>query len=124
MRQTRRSYSRRREGQSASAVREHPAGEQEPRGAEEGEEEDRDTPRGALVEVTCVGGDATPPEENTDLLGFHPERAHLLLQGVYGDFMYHLNGSHLDGGIVDDAAKQRRRRRLAVQSASWYAAPS
>ena len=71
-----------------------------------------------------MGGNATPPEENADLLGFVPERAHLLLQGVYGDFPYHSDGSHLDGGIADDAAWQRRWRWLAAQSASWYATPS
>ena len=60
-----------------------------------------------------------PPEENVDLPGFHPERAHLLLQGVYGDFPYHNNGSHLDRGISDDAAWQRCWRRIASQSASF-----
>ena len=44
-----------------------------------------------------------PPEENADLLGFHPERAHLLFQEVYEDFPYHNDGEHLDGGITDDA---------------------
>ena len=71
-----------------------------------------------------MGGDSTPPEENADLLGFTLERAHLFLQGVYGDFPHHNNASHLDGGIADDAAWQRRWRRLAAQSASWYATPS
>ena len=100
-----------------------------------GEEEDGEIPTGPPVEVSCVGGDATPPEENSDLLGFHPERAHLLLQGVYGDFPHHNDGTHLDGGarwfssnlaggISDDAAWQRRWRRLAAQSVSWYATPS
>ena len=70
------------------------------------------------------GGDATPTEENTDLLGFTPEHAHLLLQGVYGDFPHHNNGSHLDGGIANNTAWQRRWRRLAAKSASWYATPS
>ena len=46
------------------------------------------------------GGDATPPEENADLPGFHPERVHLLLQGVYGDFPHCSDRSHLDWGIV------------------------
>ena len=39
-----------------------------------------------------MGGEATPPEENADLLGFTPERAHLLFQGVYGDFPHHNHG--------------------------------
>ena len=63
--------------------------EQEPEGAKEGGGRDGETPRGGPVEVTRVGGDATPPEENADLPGFTPERAHLLLQGVYGDFPHH-----------------------------------
>ena len=50
-----------------------------------------------------VGGDTSPPEENTDRLGFIPECAHLLLQGVYGDFPHHNDGAHLDVGIADDA---------------------
>ena len=53
-----------------------------------------------------------------------PERVHLLLQGVYGDFPHNNDGSHLDGGIADDAAWKRRWRRLAAQSASCYAMPS
>ena len=69
---------------------------------------DGEIPLGALVEVTRIGGDATPPEENADLPVFHSERAHLLLQGVYGDFRHHKDGSHRDGGIADDAAWQRR----------------
>ena len=47
-----------------------------------------------------------------------------LLQGVYGDFPHHNDGSHLDGGIADVAAWQRLCCRLAAQSASWYATPS
>ena len=58
-----------------------------------------------------------------DLPVFTPEREHLLLQGVYGDFLHHNDGSHLDGGIADNAAWQRRWRRLVAKSASWYATP-
>ena len=68
------------------------------------EEEEMERPHGVPVEVTRVGGDATPPEENADLLGLTPECAHLLLQGVYGDFPHHNDWAHLDGGIADDAA--------------------
>ena len=71
-----------------------------------------------------MGVDATPPEENADLPGFTPERAHLLLQGIYGDFPHHNSGSHLDRGIADDAAFQHCWCRLAAQSAIWYATPS
>ena len=65
-----------------------------------------------------------PPEKNADIPVFTPERVHLLLKGVYGDFLHHNNGLHLDGGIADDAAWQRHWHRLAVQSVSWYATPS
>ena len=54
-----------------------------------------------------MGGGATPPEGNADLLGFSTESAHLLLQGVYRDFLHHNNGSHLYGEIIDNAAWQR-----------------
>ena len=50
-----------------------------------------------------MGGDGPPPEENADLPDFTPERANLLLQGVYGEYLHHNNGSHLDGGFVDEA---------------------
>ena len=53
-----------------------------------------------------------------------PERVHLLLQGVYGEFLHHNNGSHLDEGVADDAIWQRRWRRIAVQLAIWHATPS
>ena len=50
--------------------------------AEKEEEEDRDgdTPRGAMVDVICVGGDMPPLGENTDLLEFTLDRVHLLLR--------------------------------------------
>ena len=44
------------------------------------------------VRVFLWEGHVPPPEENADLLGFHPERAHLLLQEVYGDFLHHNDG--------------------------------
>ena len=48
----------------------------------------------------------------------------MLLQEVYGEFPHHNDGAHLDWGITDDAAWQRRWRRLAAHSVSWYATPS
>ena len=68
--------------------------------------------------------DATSSEENSDLPGFQPDRAHLLLQGVYGNFLHHNDGAHLDRGITDGAICQRCWCQLADQSASWYAPPS
>ena len=49
-----------------------------------------------------VGGLA-PPGENVDLPDFTPERAHLLLQEVYGEYPHHNDGSHLKGGVADGA---------------------
>ena len=93
---------------------------------EANEEGDRyiDTPRGALVKVIFVGGGLSPPEENADLPDFTPERAHLLLQEVYGDFPHHNDELHLDGGVEDNSIWKSCWRRLAVKSVSWYATPS
>ena len=65
-----------------------------------------------------------PPEENADLPDFTPERAHLLLQEVYGNFPHHNVGSHLDGGVADVALWKIHWHRLAAQTASWYATPT
>ena len=54
--------------------------EEEEEGNEEEGERDGDTPRGKKLEVIGRRGDDTPQEENADLPGFTPERAHLLLQ--------------------------------------------
>ena len=84
---------------------------------------EEENPRGSPVEVIRVGKDVPPPEENADLPGFKPERVYLLLWEVYGDFPHHNDGLHLDGGVTDNAIWQRRWRRLATQSDSWYATP-
>ena len=42
-----------------------------------------------------------PPELNTYLPDFNPEHAHLLLQGVYGEFLHQNDRSHLDRGVAD-----------------------
>ena len=84
--------------------------EEDKEGREAEGDRDVDTPRGAPVEVTCVGGNVPPPEENADLPGFQPESAHLLLQGVYRDFPHHNDRAHLDRGIMDNAVCQPRWR--------------
>ena len=76
------------------------------------------------MEVVHVGGGVPPLEENAHLPDFNPERVHLLLQGVYGDYLHSNDGSHLDGGVADDAIWQRRWHQLAAQSAIWYTTPS
>ena len=47
-----------------------------------------------------------------------------MLQEVYGDFPHQNDGSHLDGGVVDDALWQRRWLSLSAQLASWYTTPT
>ena len=69
-------------------------------------------------------GDVPPTEENADQPDFAPESAHLLLQELYGDYLHHNNGSHLDGGVVDNAIWKRCWWWLAAQLASWYTTPS
>ena len=98
-----------------------PASEKEEREGGDGEGE---TPWMKTGEVIRVGGGFPPPKENTDLLDFNLERAHLLLQEVYGFSPRHNDGSHLYGGVADDAIWQSRWRRLAAQSASWYNNPA
>ena len=56
--------------------------------------------RGSSKEIVRVEGDVPPSKENADLPGFALERAHLLLQGVYGDFQNNNGGSHLYGGVL------------------------
>ena len=70
------------------------------------------------------GGGRAPLEENVALPDFTPESAHLLLQGVYGDYLYHNNRSQLDGVVADESIWQRPWRHLSVQLAIWYATPS
>ena len=82
-----------------------------------------ETPKGPTVEVINVGGDLPLPEENADLPDFTPERVHLLLRGVYGDFPHNNDGSHLEGRVADNAFWQRRWHQLVAQSASWYVTP-
>ena len=62
-------------------------------------------------------------EEGADLQGFTPDRAHLSVQEVYGDFPHHNGSTHLAGGVPDDAIWKSSWRRLAAKSASWYFTP-
>ena len=87
-------------------------------------EDEEGCEEGPCLSSHAWGGVPPPPEENADLPVFAPESAHLLLQGVYGDFPHHNDGSHLDMRIADDAAWQQSWRQLADQSVSWYAMPS
>ena len=65
----------------------------------------------------------TPYEEDADFTYFDPARAHLLLKGVYRDYPYHNDGSHLDGGVPDDAMWQCHCHCMDAQLDNWYASP-
>ena len=58
---------------------------------------------GAPVETVRVGGGRAPTGGNADLPDFTHEHAHLLFQGLYGYFPHRNNGSHMDGGVLDEA---------------------
>ena len=81
-------------------------------------------PHGGPRSRSHAWGGTPPPQRKMQASRDPPEILHLLLLGVYGNFLHHNNGSQLDWGIADDAAWQRRWHRLAAQSASWYATPS
>ena len=68
---------------------------------------DGETPRGAPVQAIRVGIYLPYPEKNADLPEFTLEHVHLLLREVYGKLPHHNDGSHLDGGIADNATWQR-----------------
>ncbi len=58
-----------------------------------------------------------------DLPGAVVSAADLKLMDVYGDYIHQNDGSHLDGGIVDDAVWQARWAKLIVLPAQRYNAP-
>ena len=45
----------------------------------------------------------TPQEENVYLPDFSPAREHLLLKGLYENYLHHKDRLYLDGGVLDDA---------------------
>ena len=80
------------------------------RGREErGRRQGRRDPKGGTGrDVLHGGGGFPPPEKNTDIPYFTPECAHMLLQGVYGDFPHHNCGYHLEGRVADNTIWQHR----------------
>ena len=58
-----------------------------------------------------------------DLPGAEVSAADLKLMDVYGDYIHQNDGSHLDGGIKDDAVWQARWAKLIVLPAQRYNAP-
>ena len=53
--------------------------------------------------VRARGGTTPSIEEGADLQGFTPTRVHLSFQEVYGYLPHHNDGTHLVGGVLDDA---------------------
>ena len=90
------------------------------------EEEGEGSPlRGVPAENVRVWGMMCPPlEENRSLPEFTPEHVHLLLRGVYRDFLHHNVRLHVDGGVLENSVRQSRWCRLATQSARWYDTPA
>jgi hypothetical protein len=80
-----------------------------------------------------AGNHATPPaptgpifgtETGADLPDYTLTEADIKLDtAVYGDHVHNNDGTHLDGGIVDDHRWQRRWRRLVAYTPNRYEAP-
>ena len=70
-----------------------------------------------IVQAAHVGGQPCAPslEDGADLPEFSPSRAHLLLEGFYGDHLHHNVMAYLDGFILYNAMWKRSWRQLATQ---------
>ena len=80
-------------------------------------------PPAAPAPVPAHPATAPSTELGADLPGFSPTPADLLLDKVYGDHPHRNDGRHLDGGIQDDKAWQRRWKRIAQLSTTHYSVP-
>jgi hypothetical protein len=76
------------------------------------EDDDDDAP--PLVVATDV---------EADLPGYQPTPADLLLDTVFGDHVHDNDGTHLDGGIANDAFWQCRWKRMAQLATTRYQVP-
>ena len=63
-------------------------------------------------------------EPGADLDGATLAEADLLLDRIYGDHPHDNDGTHLDGGVPDDALWQHRFDQLSVRSPSHYSLPN
>ena len=70
----------------------------------------------------CYGVNA-PQEKGEYLLYFTLEFAQLLLQEIYGDFLHHNDGLHLDGVVSEDTFWHWSWHQMAAQSAILYGTP-
>ena len=78
---------------------------------------------GRLVSTTVQGPPQISTEAGADLQGHQLTQCDLKLRSVYGDCVHHNNGTHLTGGIADDALWQTRWRRISNLSPRFYDAP-
>jgi hypothetical protein len=62
-------------------------------------------------------------DPGADLPGFEPAPVDQLLDDVYGDWPHHNDGRHLNGGVLEDAAWQRRWRRITALASTHYSVP-
>ena len=64
-----------------------------------------------------------PSQLTGDTPGHVPTEVDLKLKEVYGDYLHQNDGTHLDGGIQDDAVWQERWKKLVGLPAQRYQAP-
>ena len=55
--------------------------------------------------------------------GLNTIMMHVLLWKVYGESPHCINGTHLTGGVLDNALWKSCWKNLAVKSANWYSTP-
>ena len=84
-----------------------------------GEEEE-----GGFPVVVAVQASGVEIDEGADLPDYVPTEADWRLDEVLGDHIHDNDGSHLDGGISDDALWQARHRLLTAFPSRQYAPPS
>ena len=58
-----------------------------------------------------------------DLQGHQLTQCDLKLRSVYGDYVHRNDGTHLPGGIADDALWQTRWRQISNLTPRFYDAP-
>ena len=77
----------------------------------------------ALEDPEAAPGPVVTPDEGADLPGYIVTEADQLLDTAYGDHVHDNAGTHLNGGVANDALWQRRWRRMAQLATTRYQAP-
>jgi hypothetical protein len=88
----------------------------------------QDAAQPTLTQTVSPGEDEDPPDASTnmpigDLPGATISDADRKLLEVYGDYIGQNDGTHLDGGIKDDAVWQARWRKLVALPCQCYDTP-